>query len=108
MSKRLAYLEKVTSEGSKDPFAWYGLAMEYGNLGRHRRVAARPSQALRELDPGYVAMYLMCGNFLLKAGRPAEGRALARGRRSPRRRRRPATPTPSRSSRTRLVALENH
>jgi hypothetical protein len=29
---------------------------------------------LREMDASYVAMYLMCGNFLLKAGRTAEGR----------------------------------
>ena len=34
MSKRLAFLEKITGEGSKDPFAWYGLAMEYAGLGR--------------------------------------------------------------------------
>lgn len=74
MSKRLAYLEKVTSEGNKDPFAWYGLAMEYGNLGRLDE-SLKTFEALRELDPGYVAMYLMCGNFLLKGGRPAEGRA---------------------------------
>ena len=33
-SKRLAYLEKVTEEGSTDPFPWYGLALEYRNLER--------------------------------------------------------------------------
>lgn len=74
MSKRLAYLEKVTSEGSKDPFAWYGLAMEYGNLGRTDE-SLQTFGKLRALDETYVAMYLMCGNFLLKAGRAAEGKA---------------------------------
>ena len=74
MSKRLAYLEKVTSEGSKDAFAWYGLAMEYGNLGRLDESVAT-FEKLRALDPAYVAMYLMCGGFLIKAGKKADGRA---------------------------------
>ncbi|MEO7327267.1 MAG: tetratricopeptide repeat protein [Minicystis sp.] len=74
MSKRLAYLEKITTEGSKDPFAWYGLAMEYGNLGRTDE-SLQTFNKLREIDEAYVAMYLMCGNFLLKASRTAEGRA---------------------------------
>ena len=29
MSKRQLMLEKLTSEGSKDPFHWYALALEY-------------------------------------------------------------------------------
>lgn len=74
MSKRLAYLEKVTSEGSKDPFPWYGLAIEYGNLGRLEE-AVTTFGKLRELDAGYVPMYLMCGGLLIKAGRVDEGRA---------------------------------
>ena len=72
MSKRLAYLEKITSEGSKDPFAWYGLALEYKTLGRTDD-ALRTFQALRKNTPDYVPMYLMCGQMLAEAGR-AEAR----------------------------------
>ena len=68
MSKRLAYLEKVTSEGSKDSFAWYGLALEYKSLGRTDD-ALRTFETLRKNDPAYVAMYLMCGQMLADAGR---------------------------------------
>lgn len=72
MSKRLAYLEKITSEGSKDPFAWYGLALEYKTLGRTDD-ALRTFGALRAATPDYVPMYLMCGQMLADAGR-AEAR----------------------------------
>ena len=68
MSKRLLYLEKITSEGSTDPFAWYGLALEYKTLGRVDD-AVRTFAALRAKNPDYVAMYLMCGQMLADAGR---------------------------------------
>jgi tetratricopeptide (TPR) repeat protein len=73
-SKRLAVLEKMTSAGSKDPFAWYGLAMEYSSLGRHDDALATFGK-LRDLDAGYVPMYLMCGTMLIKIGRAEDGRA---------------------------------
>jgi len=73
MSKRLAVLEKMTSAGSKDPFAWYGLAMEYKGLGRHDEAVAT-FEALRKLDPGYVPQYLMCGTMLVELGRHADAR----------------------------------
>jgi len=72
-SKRLAYLEKVTSEGSTDPFAWYGLALEYRGLARVDD-ALRTFEALRARTPGYVPMYLMCGQMLEGAGRTADAR----------------------------------
>jgi tetratricopeptide (TPR) repeat protein len=74
MSKRLLFLEKVTSEGSKDPFAWYGLANEYGSLGRHED-ALRTFEKLREMDPSYVPQYLICGQMLANLKRPEEARA---------------------------------
>jgi tetratricopeptide (TPR) repeat protein len=74
MSKRLAFLEKITSEGSKDPFAWYGLAMEYAGLGRLDDALATFGK-LRALDATYVPMFLMCGSMLAKAGRVDEARA---------------------------------
>lgn len=73
-SKRLAVLEKMTAGGSKDPFAWYGLAMEYSSLGRVED-ALKTFTALKELDASYVPMYLMCGTMLAKAGRVEEARA---------------------------------
>lgn len=74
MSKRLAYLEKVTSEGSKDAFAWYALGMEYKGLGRVMD-ARSTFEKLREIDPTYVPMYLMCGTMLVEAQLPDEARA---------------------------------
>jgi tetratricopeptide (TPR) repeat protein len=71
MSKRLAVLEKMTASGSTDPFAWYGLAMEYKGLGRPDDAVATFTK-LRALDPGYVPQYLMCGTLLLDLGRHAE------------------------------------
>jgi tetratricopeptide (TPR) repeat protein len=73
-NKRLAYLEKVTSEGSKDPFAWYGLANEYNGQGRPDD-ALRTFEKLRELDPAYVPQYLMCGQMLANMKRADEARA---------------------------------
>lgn len=72
-SKRLLVLEKMTAGGSKDPFAWYGLALEYKGLGRHDDAVATFAK-LRELDAGYVPQYLMCGALLLELGRAAEAR----------------------------------
>ena len=77
-SKRLAVLEKMTAAGSTDPFAWYGLAMEYSGLGRTDDALATFGK-LRALDASYVAMYLMCGTMLAKAGRVDDGRAWLEG-----------------------------
>lgn len=74
MSKRLAYLEKITSEGSKDPFAWYGLALEYRNLERTED-ALRTFETLRAATPDYVPMFLMCGQLLEKMGRIDDAKA---------------------------------
>jgi predicted Zn-dependent protease len=72
-SKRLAYLEKVTEEGTADPFPWYGLALEYRNLGRVDE-ALQTFTTLRTQSPTYVPMYLMCGQMLEKAGRIDDAR----------------------------------
>src|SRR5262245_28350739 len=73
MSKRLSYLEKLTRDGSNDPFAWYGLAMEYRNLERWDE-ALQTFTTLRSNEPNYVAMYLMCGQMLEKLARFDEAR----------------------------------
>ncbi len=74
MSKRLAYLEKITQDGSNDPFAWYGLALEYRNLERYED-ALSTFEALRARTPDYVPMFLMCGQMLEKMGRAEDARA---------------------------------
>jgi tetratricopeptide (TPR) repeat protein len=73
MSKRLAMLEKMTAAGSRDPFVWYGLAMEYKSLGRPDD-AVTTFDALHRLDPAYVPQYLMCGTLLVELGRAADAR----------------------------------
>jgi tetratricopeptide (TPR) repeat protein len=77
VSKRLEYLLKLTGPqgaGAADPFAWYGLAMEYRSLERHDDAMAT-FEALRARAPEYVPMYLMCGQMLEKIGRADDARA---------------------------------
>jgi len=76
VSKRLAVLEKMTADPKADPFAWYGLAMEYRALGRTDD-ALRAFETLRGRDPSYVAMYLMAAQMLGQLSRPAEARSWA-------------------------------
>jgi predicted Zn-dependent protease len=76
MSKRLAVLEKMTAAPNADPFAWYGLAMEYRSLGRLDD-AIRTFETLRGRDPSYVAMYLMAAQVLSEQGRRDEARTWA-------------------------------
>lgn len=71
--KRLAFLEKTTAEGSTDPLAWYGLAMEYRKLERWDE-ALQTFTALRTMKPDYVALYLMCGQMLAGVQRTEEAR----------------------------------
>jgi predicted Zn-dependent protease len=73
MSKRLDFLLKVTA-GSEDPFAWYGLAMEYRSLARLEESLAA-FEKLRAKSPDYVPMYLMCGQVLEELGRADDARA---------------------------------
>jgi len=72
-SKRLLYLEKITAEGSTDPFAWYGLALEYRNAERWDE-ALQTFTTLRTAHADYVPLYLMCGQMLEKLGRKDEAR----------------------------------
>ena len=73
-NKRLAYLEKLTGEGSTDPFAWYGLGLEYRNVERYEE-AMQAFMTLRSHHPDYVPVYLMCGQMLEKIARRDEARA---------------------------------
>jgi hypothetical protein len=73
-SKRLEFLLKVTAGDGADPFAWYGLAMEFRTLERYEDALAT-FEKLRSLSPDYVPMYLMCGQMLEKMGRAADARS---------------------------------
>jgi tetratricopeptide (TPR) repeat protein len=86
MNKRLSMLEKMTASGSADSFAWYALGLEYRKEARIDD-ALRAFEALRERDRDYLPMYLMVGQMLSEAARPADARpwleqgiALARAR----------------------------
>jgi tetratricopeptide (TPR) repeat protein len=75
-SKRLQFLLKLTAQpgaAGSDPFAHYGLAMEYRTLERYDDAVAT-FQALRTRSPEYVPMYLMCGQMLEKLGRADDAR----------------------------------
>jgi predicted Zn-dependent protease len=72
-SKRLLLLEKLTRDGSKDAFHWYGLAMEYRTLERWDEALQTFTQ-LRAAHPDYTAMYLMCGQMLASVDRKDEAR----------------------------------
>jgi predicted Zn-dependent protease len=72
-SKRLEFLVKMTDAGAKDPFVWYGLAMEYRSLERTEEALAA-FQTLRERFPDYVPMYLMCGQMLQAMSRKDDAR----------------------------------
>lgn len=74
MSKRLAYLEKLTSEGSTDPFHWYCLAQEYRTAERIDDALATFTK-LRESHADYVPMYLMAGQMLEGAGRTPDAKS---------------------------------
>jgi predicted Zn-dependent protease len=73
MNKRLAMLESLTASGKADAFAWYGLAMEYRREGRTED-ALRTFEQLRSQHPSYLPLYLMAGQTLSEAARPAEAR----------------------------------
>ena len=73
MNKRLAFLEQTTSAGSADSFAWYALALEYKKEQRWDD-SMSAFRSLRDKDPNYLALYLMAGQTLVDADRPADAR----------------------------------
>jgi hypothetical protein len=74
MSKRLLYLEKITTEGSTDPFHWYCLAQEYRSQEKNDD-AVRTFDKLAEMAPDYVPMFLMAGQLLEKMGKVDDARS---------------------------------
>jgi len=67
-------LTKMVEGGSKEPFHWYALAMEYRSLGRLDDALAAYGD-VRERFPDYVATYLMGGQVAHELARLDEARA---------------------------------
>jgi tetratricopeptide (TPR) repeat protein len=73
---RLEKLRKLAEARPADPFARYGLAMEYLKMGQLDDALA-VFEALLSLDPLYVPAYYHAARGLLAAGRRAEAEAIA-------------------------------
>ncbi|HEY2747992.1 MAG TPA: tetratricopeptide repeat protein [Polyangia bacterium] len=72
---RIEVIKKIVAQQPNDPFARYGLAMEYKNAGQ----ADEAHAAFGELEarwPEYVAAYLMHGNLLASMHRLEEARRI--------------------------------
>jgi len=72
---RVEMLEQFLAANPNDPFARYGLAMEYSRSGDIETALAE-FRKLLELHPDYTAGYQMAGQMLLAAGRTEEGRKM--------------------------------
>jgi tetratricopeptide (TPR) repeat protein len=75
MSSRLEEIQKIVALSPNDPFARYGLAMEYRNTGALKEARATFAELL-EQHPGYVPQYLMYGNLLRDMKELAEARRI--------------------------------
>jgi tetratricopeptide (TPR) repeat protein len=73
VNKRLAFLEQAVSSGTADSFAHYALALEYRKEGRYED-SERAFRTLKDKDPEYLPLYLMAGQTLIEAARPADAR----------------------------------
>ena len=70
---RIAALNDILTENSKDAFARYGLAMEYSKQGDFDRALAEFA-ILLENDPNYTPGYFMAAQTLVKAERVDEAK----------------------------------
>lgn len=67
---RLAMLQQFVAKTPNDPFARYGLAMEFKKRGMLIEANAAFAELIQR-HPEYVPAYLMAGQSLLAAGDPA-------------------------------------
>lgn len=67
MSKRLELFDKLITNGSTDPFHFYGRAMELRSLGRADDALSAFLQLI-ERAPNYVPSYLMAAQLAQAAG----------------------------------------
>lgn len=71
---RLAMIEKMIAQGSKDPFHWYARAMELRSLDRLDESLAAFAD-VRDRFADYVPTYLMAAQVAQELDRPEEARA---------------------------------
>lgn len=67
MSSRLELIESLIEKGSKDPFVWYGRAMELRSLGRLPD-ALRAFESVKTQFADYVPTYLMAAQTAQSLG----------------------------------------
>jgi len=70
---RLAMLQDILAQNPNDPFARYGLAMEFVNRGE-ADAALTEFTKLLQANPDYTPGYHMSAQTLMKAGRDDEAR----------------------------------
>ena len=68
-------LQGVLAQNPSDPFARYGLAMEYSNSGQVED-ALREFAALLQAHPDYTAGYFMAAQTLARAERTADAKKM--------------------------------
>jgi predicted Zn-dependent protease len=72
---RVALLNEVLSQNPNDPFARYGLAMEYSNTGEIERGLEEFGKLLTA-HPDYTPGYFMAAQTLAKADRVEEAKQM--------------------------------
>jgi tetratricopeptide (TPR) repeat protein len=72
---RMALLNEVLSQNPADPFARYGLAMEYSNAGDVER-ALEEFKKLLATNRDYTAGYFMAAQALVRANRAEEAKKM--------------------------------
>ena len=74
-SNRIAILQSMVDQNPSEPFARYGLAMEYSKSGNLEE-AVRQYRMLLEHNGSYAAAYYHGGQALEKLGRVEEAREM--------------------------------
>lgn len=72
---RLAMLTEILTQNPTDPFARYGLAMEYSSQGDIEKSLEEFGKLLTG-HPDYAAGYFMAAQTLMKADRSEEAKAM--------------------------------
>ena len=72
---RIAMLSEILTQNPADPFARYGLAMEYSNSGDVER-SLEEFKKLLSTHPDYTAGYFMAAQTLARANRIEEAKRM--------------------------------
>jgi len=72
---RIAMLNEILAQDSKNAFARYGLALEYSNSGNVELALGEFNRLLSD-NPDYAAGYFMAAQTLMKSDRREEARTM--------------------------------